>query len=158
MIIEFTLNHEPRSVEASPDEPLPAFLRRLGPVSVKVGCDEGCCGTCTVLLDGNAVMSCLLTAGSVHGRTVRTVESLGDFRRPHPLQSLLVEAGAVQCGFCIPGLILSAVAAVEADPHLTDDALFDRCDGHLCRCTGYEKIQDALRRYRELAAAGEDAS
>ena len=151
MIVEFTLNHEPTRAEASPDEPLAMFLRRLGMKSVKVGCDEGCCGTCTVILDGLAVYTCLLTAGSVHGRTVRTVESLGDFKNPHPLQALLVEEGAVQCGFCIPGLILSAVAAVEAKPDLSDAELFANCDGNLCRCTGYEKIQNALVRYRDLA-------
>lgn len=155
MIIAFTLNHQPIQAEAAPDEHLSMFLRRLGMKSIKVGCDEGCCGTCTVILDGVAVYTCLLTAASVHGRSVRTVESLGDFRNPHPLQSLLVEEGAVQCGFCIPGMILSAVAAVEADPQISDEELFANCDGNLCRCTGYEKIQNALVRYRDLMKEGE---
>jgi carbon-monoxide dehydrogenase small subunit len=143
--ITFSLNGEERTMSVEPNETLAYALRRFGLKGVKVGCNEGCCGSCTVLLDGKAVYACLMYACHVEGRRVRTIEHLGTHDHPHPLQTALADHGAVQCGFCMPGMILSAVALLEENPHPGETELVRHLDGNLCRCTGYEKIQDALR-------------
>ncbi len=133
------------------------FLRKdLGLKSVKEGCGEGECGACTILLDGKAVCSCLLFASDLAGRRVLTLESLGKEGHLHPIQQAFAETGAVQCGFCTPGIILSAVAAMRANPKITEKELWSEMDGNLCRCTGYEKIQAALRKVLAAHKAGED--
>ena len=144
--ISFTLNGEKRSFTIAPDEKLVKLLRRSGCLGVKEGCDEGTCGACTVLIDGKAALSCITYAFLADGRDVRTIESLGTFEKPHRLQTALVEEGAVQCGYCIPGMILSAEAVMKEIPEPTDEDIRVHMDGNFCRCTGYEKIWTAVRR------------
>ncbi len=151
--ISCTINGTERTLEVEPSEKLSSLMRRLGLKSVKVGCNEGCCGTCTVLVDGRTVYSCLAYAASVDGRNVRTVEHLGSIDRPNPIQQALADEGAVQCGFCIPAMVLSAEELLEKNPRPTADEMRKHLDGNLCRCTGYEKIESALMK---LAGKEED--
>lgn len=144
--IQLTINGQAASLTIDADERLSTALRNAGFRGVKEGCDEGVCGACTVLMDGKAVNSCVIHAWQAHDRNIETIEGLGSFEKPHALQQALADEGAVQCGFCMPGLILSAVSALRADPGITEEELMRRMDGHLCRCTGYEKIQAAIRR------------
>lgn len=144
--ITLTINGEERVVEIDPDEGLAAMLRRLGYKGVKIGCDEGVCGACTVILDGRTVNSCHVYAFQAEGRSIQTIESLGSFEKPHTLQRALADEGAVQCGFCMPGMILSAKALLDENAHPAEAELHEHLDGNLCRCTGYEKIQAALAR------------
>lgn len=144
--ISFTINGEKKTFAISPDEMLVKLLRRSGYAGVKEGCDEGTCGACTVIMDGRAVFSCILPAFMADGRTIQSIESAGTFEKPHPFQQALVEEGAVQCGYCIPGMVMSAKALLEEIPQPTDDDIRVHMDGNLCRCTGYEKIWSALRR------------
>ena len=145
MEIEVTINGTPQSLRIQPGDILLDVLRREGYLGVKRGCQEGACGTCSVLLDGWLVNSCLVFAGSVDGRTVTTIEGLGRPSEPHPLQQAFVDAGAVQCGYCIPGMILATKALLDRDPQPSDEAIYRALDGNLCRCTGYVKILDAVR-------------
>lgn len=144
--ISVTINGEPREIEIDADETLASMLRRAGCKGVKVGCDEGVCGACTVILDGRTINSCHVYAFQAAGRSIQTIESLGTFENPHPLQQALADEGAVQCGFCTPGMILSAKVLLDENPAPTDADFKEHLDGNLCRCTGYEKIQAALRR------------
>jgi aldehyde oxidoreductase len=150
-LISFLVNGQPVAVDADPATPLLDVLR--GPLRLtgaKQGCDhEGECGACTVLLDGQAVRSCLLPVGKVAGRAVLTVEGLAQVGGLHPLQAAFIEVGAVQCGFCTPGMLLAARALLDRVPHPTDEQIIAAIDGNLCRCTGYAKIVAAVR----LAAA-----
>ncbi|WP_063037945.1 (2Fe-2S)-binding protein [Nocardia pseudovaccinii] len=122
---------------------------RMGLPGSKNACEQGECGSCTVYLDGTPVCSCLVAAGQVQDRSVRTVEGLADGAKLDPMQEAFVEAGAVQCGFCTPGLIVQAHDLIERDPDPSDVEIREALAGNLCRCTGYEKILDAVR----LAAA-----
>ncbi len=153
MRIEVTLNGESRWFVTDPDESLLDMLRRYGLTGTKKGCGEGTCGSCLVLLDGEPVNGCLLFAPQVAGRTVTTIEGVGSVRAPHPIQEELVRAGAVQCGFCTPGMVLSIKALLDRDPNPDDEAIRLALDGNLCRCTGYVKILEAVgtaaRRLRE---------
>lgn len=144
MKIHFELNGKPQYVEVGPGESLLALLRRLGMKSVKEGCSTGECGTCTVLLEGKPIRSCLTFAPKVQGKRVTTLEGLGTLGDPHPLQETFVEAGAVQCGVCTPGMILTAYALLEEDPDPTPHKVREYLVGNLCRCTGYQKIVDAV--------------
>jgi aerobic-type carbon monoxide dehydrogenase small subunit (CoxS/CutS family) len=143
--IHVIINGQSRWLEAAPAETLLDFLRRHGYASVKRGCDEGDCGSCSVLVDDVLMRACLLYAGQVHERSVTTVEALGTARRPHPIQQAYVDAGAVQCGYCTPGMVLATHALLGRNPRPTDDEIRDALDGNLCRCTGYVKIFDAVR-------------
>jgi aerobic-type carbon monoxide dehydrogenase small subunit (CoxS/CutS family) len=147
--ISFTLNGAKKEFSISPDERLVKLLRRSGLTGTKEGCDEGTCGACTVIVDGRAVMSCIMPAFLVDGRRVETIEGVGDFDRPHPLQQALADAGAVQCGYCTPGLIMSAKALLGEKPDASEEDIRTHMDGNLCRCTGYEKIWIALRNVRD---------
>lgn len=143
--IAVAINGQPRKCRVHPGDSLSAMLRREGYKGVKIGCDEAACGSCTVLLDGRAVYSCHLFAFQADGRSIETIESAGTFDQPHPIQKALADGGAVQCGFCTPGMVLSAKALLESNPRPTDAEMKEHMDGHLCRCTGYEKIVSALR-------------
>ena len=151
--VSFTLNGEKQTFATRPDEKLLDLLRREGYKGTKYGCGQGTCGACTVLLDGRAAYACLLYAMQAEGRKVRTIESMGTFDKPAPIQQELVAAGAVQCGYCIPGIIMSATALMEAEKDISDETAKEYMDGNLCRCTGYEKIWLALRRTLDRAAA-----
>jgi len=144
MEMRITLNGEPRVWEGNPGELLIDVLRRFGLKSVKRGCSEGDCGSCTVLLDGQAQRSCLLLAGQVAGRSIDTVESLGTAREPHVLQEAFVQGGAVQCGFCTPGMLLAAKSLLDENPNPDQEDVQEALDGNLCRCTGYKKIIEAV--------------
>ena len=150
--LSLTINGEARSVTVDADETLLHMLRRLGFAGVKNGCDEGACGACTVILDGKTVNACLTYAFQAAGCSIETIEFLGNFDNPHPLQKALADEGAVQCGFCIPGMILSAKALLDRKATPTDEDWKLHLDGNICRCTGYEKIQSALRKL--VAAKG----
>jgi carbon-monoxide dehydrogenase small subunit len=129
-----------------PGESLLYVLReRLGLPGSKNACEQGECGSCTVLLDGVPVCACLVAAGQAEGRTVVTVEGLGDGERLDPVQQAFVDAGAVQCGFCTPGLVVAVHDLLERDPAPDDADIREALAGNLCRCTGYEKILDAVR-------------
>lgn len=153
--VTFTLNGEKHTFATRPDEKLLDLLRRNGYRGTKFGCGQGTCGACTVLMDGRAVYACLLYAMQAEGREIRTIESMGTFEKPSEFQQELMDGGAVQCGYCIPGMIMSAQALMEAESHYDDEIVKEYMDGNLCRCTGYEKIWAALRRVldsREAAA------
>lgn len=150
-VVKITLNGKPFEAEAPYAMRLLDFLReKAGLKGTKEGCGEGECGACTVLLDGKPVDSCLVLTGQVLGRSITTVEGLGDAAVPHPIQRAFAETGAVQCGFCTPGMELSAYALLERDPDPGEEEIRDAISGNLCRCTGYTKIVDAIRQ-----AAGE---
>lgn len=145
MTVSFTLNGEKKSFATEPDENLLALLRRNGLRGSKFGCGEGTCGACTVLLDGRAVDACLLHTGQVEGREVCTIESVGTFDKPSDFQQAMIANGAVQCGYCIPGMVMSATSLMKTETHYEDEIVREYMDGNICRCTGYEKIWGALR-------------
>ncbi len=118
---------------------------RMGLPGSKNACEQGECGSCTVYLDGLPVCACLVAAGQAEGREIRTVEGMSDGGVLHPLQEAFVEAGAVQCGFCTPGLIIAADDLLTRTPRPSDAEIREALAGNLCRCTGYEKIMDAVR-------------
>ena len=139
------INGRERTFAAKPGDYLLDALRREGFKGVKRGCDNGDCGACTVLLDGKPALSCLLFAAQAHGREITTIEGLGTPREPHPLQKAFAETGATQCGFCVPGMIMSAKALLDKEPEPSDDEIRRAVDGNLCRCTGYIKQIEAVK-------------
>lgn len=127
--------------------------------SVKEGCNEGECGACTVLVDGCPVNSCLVLAAEMDGKTVLTTEGLADDSRLHPLQEAFLEAGAVQCGYCTPGMLMSGIALLNLYSHPTREQIRKEMEGNLCRCTGYDRIADAvLLAVQKMDAAREEAA
>ena len=122
-----------------------ALRERLGLPGSKNACEQGECGSCSVLLDGVLVCSCLVLAAQAGGHEVTTVEGLADGDRLHPVQAAFVQTGAVQCGFCTPGLVVAAADLLARTPDPSDDEIREALSGNLCRCTGYEKIFDAVR-------------
>ncbi len=150
MTITVHLNHEPRMFDVDSHETLLHLLREKARLTgTKCGCDLGECGACTVILDDRAVNACCVLAEQVNGRRVVTIEGLGTAASPHPLQQAFVDTGAIQCGFCTPGMILSAVALLNRNPSPGKAEIQKALSGNLCRCTGYTKIIEAV----ELAAA-----
>jgi aerobic carbon-monoxide dehydrogenase small subunit len=151
--VDLTVNGERRQADdVWEGESLLYLLReRLGLPGSKNACEQGECGSCSVYLDGDVVCACLVAAGQAQGRAVVTVEGLADDDGDlHPVQSAFLEAGAVQCGFCTPGLLVAVHDLLARDPSPDDDTVREALAGNLCRCTGYEKILDAVR----LAAQG----
>jgi len=145
MRIEFRINGELAKWEVEPSAVLLDALRANGHTEVKRGCDTGDCGACTILVDGKARSSCTMLAGQAQGREIVTITGLGDAIKPHPLQDAWVEVGAVQCGFCTPGMVLSAKALIDETPRPTEDEIKDALSGNLCRCTGYVKPIEAVK-------------
>src|SRR6266516_6819814 len=146
MELELRINGLIKSLEVAPNESLMAVLRKEGYFSVKHGCETGECGACTVLVDGVPRPSCVTLAVQVGGCTLTTVESLGSARKLHPIQEAFVDTGAIQCGFCTPGMVLSAHALLKHNPNPTEDEVRDALSGNLCRCTGYVKPVQAVMR------------
>ncbi len=154
MRIRFVLNERQVDLDVRPDRRVVDLLREdLGLTGTKEGCGAGECGACTVLIDGEARLSCLMLAAQLDGRTVITVEGLARDDKFHPVQEAFVEHGAVQCGFCSPGMVLAAVDLLKRQPAPNRQQIRQGLSGNLCRCTGYVKIVDAVeaaaRRMRE---------
>jgi len=145
--IELRVNGEEREAEVWPGESLLFALREhLGLPGSKNACEQGECGSCSVLLDGTLVCACLVLAAQADGHDVTTVEGLASHEDDlHPVQQAFVEAGAVQCGFCTPGLVVAAADLLRRSPSPSDDEIREALSGNLCRCTGYAKIFDAVR-------------
>jgi carbon-monoxide dehydrogenase small subunit len=154
MRIEATVNGTPTSIDADPCLSLLTVLRDdLGLAGSKNACEQGECGSCSVLLDGDLVCACLVAVGQADGRTVLTIEGLGDGDGGlHRVQQAFIDAGAVQCGFCTPGLILATVSLLDTIPDPTEDEIREGLSGNLCRCTGYQKILDAVALAAAVAA------
>ena len=139
------VNGHRRTASVAPETTLLELLRdSFGLTGAKLGCDVGDCGACTVLVDGQAINACLMFAGQVEGRHVLTIEGLASRERLHPLQKALEDNGALQCGFCGPGIILSAKALLEQNPAPSMQDIREALAGNLCRCTGYAKIIEAV--------------
>lgn len=143
--LELTVNGEPISLAVEPNRTLLEVLRDdLELTGAKEGCGEGVCGSCTVLMDGKAVRSCLTLALEASGSEIITVEGLSEGGALDPLQESFIDHGAVQCGFCTSGMLMSAKGLLLKDPHPTKDAILQTLGGHVCRCTGYTKIIEAV--------------
>ena len=146
MEVEFTLNGKLLSLEVDPSRTLIQVLRQdLGLKGAKEGCGKGECGACTVILNGKAVLSCLIPIPRVQGCSITTIEGLETGEGLHPLQKAFIEHGAIQCGFCTPGMILSAKACLDENPSPSMEEVRETISGNLCRCTGYVKIVEAIQ-------------
>lgn len=149
--IVLRVNGETHSLQVPPNKMLLKVLREdLGLRGTKSNCGEGECGACTVLLDGEAINSCLLLAVRAQNKEITTIEGIGDAEHLHPVQEAFVEAGSIQCGYCTPGFIMSTVALLEEEPTPSHEAMESAFAGNICRCTGYVKIEQAV-----LAASGQ---
>ena len=144
--ITCTINGRERNLAVEATELLVDTLRlRLGLTGTKKACGTGDCGACTVIVDGEAVRSCILLTASMHGKSITTIEGLGDVSHLHQIQQAFIDAGAVQCGYCTPGMLLTAKALLDRQPHPTPEQIREAISGNLCRCTGYVKIEAAIR-------------
>ncbi len=157
--LAFILNGDRVETGIQDQETLLEVLRnRLGLTGTKQGCDQGECGSCTVLLDGTPVLSCLTLALRAEGCHVTTIEGLARGRKLDPLQEAFQEAGAIQCGFCTPGMVLTAKALLERNPRPNREEIKSALAGNLCRCTGYKKIVEAVERASEKPGMENDAA
>jgi aerobic carbon-monoxide dehydrogenase small subunit len=144
--VQLVVNGETVEAVVEPNRTLLQFLREdLGLTGTKHGCGVGDCGACTIILDGKPVNSCLVLAVQAQGREVLTIEGLADNGKLHPIQQAFVDKGAIQCGFCSPGMILAAKALLEDSPKPTELEIRTAMSGNLCRCTGYQKIVEAIQ-------------
>jgi len=147
----FTVNGTSRTVESDPERPLLEVLREdLGLTGTKYGCGEGQCGACTVLLDDREVRSCITRVSAAVGKKIVTIEGVAAGNSLHPVQQAFMEEGAMQCGYCTPGMVLATVSLLGKNQQPTDAAIIEGLNGHLCRCNSYPRIVAAVRR----AAAG----
>src|SRR5512143_1348794 len=143
--ITLTVNGEVHALNVDPRRTLLEVLRdELELKGTHLGCDSGDCGACTVLMDGEPVPSCLVLAVDAQGREIITVEGLVQNGEPHPVQQAIVKHGGVQCGYCTPGIVVSSVALLNKNPHPNEQEVREAIAGNLCRCTGYQKIVDAV--------------
>jgi len=146
LTVELTINGEKRKVETTSSTRLLDLIRDdLCLTGTKEGCGKGECGACTVIMNGELVASCLVLAPQADGVTITTIEGIGNEKKLHPIQRAFIETGAVQCGFCTPGMILAAKKLLEENPHPTEEEIKRGISGNLCRCTGYQKIIDAIK-------------
>jgi len=145
-LIHLTINDRPYEVAVEPNQTLVDLLRyQLGLTGTKKGCEMGDCGSCTVIMDGKTVNSCLILALQANGRKIRTIEGLETDQGLHPVQEAFVEKGAIQCGFCSSGMILSAKSLLDQNPEPNETEIRRALSGNLCRCTGYQKIIEAVK-------------
>lgn len=143
--ISFNINGNDMTVSVKPSESLLDMIRRLGYKGTKKGCDSGDCGSCALIVDDKAVVSCLIPAFYADGKKITTIEGVGSILDPHPIQKAFVDAGAVQCGFCIPGMIISTKFLLNRFPNPDEKTIKHHLDGNLCRCTGYVKQIEAVK-------------
>lgn len=154
-VMNFTINGEPYEVYMEPSKTLQDLLRdELGLTGTKEGCSTGNCGCCTVLIDGKAVKSCLILVPQAQGHEITTIEGLAEGDKLHPLQQAFIEHFAVQCGYCTPGMLMSAKALLDENPYPSEDDVRMALHGNLCRCTGYVKIVEAVLAARDKMAEG----
>ncbi len=152
--ITVTVNGKSYTREVEPRLLLSDFLRHnLGLTGTHVGCEHGICGACTIIFDGEAVRSCLLFAVQANGHDIQTVESLGTEEKMHPLQEAFHEKHALQCGYCTPGFLMSLVPFLKKNPRPSREQIREAIDGNICRCTGYEKIIEAVQSASEKMAS-----
>ena len=145
MLIRFTLNGKKTQVDCASDRRVVDILREdFGLTGTKEGCGSGECGACTILVDDQNRLSCLMLAAQLEGRTITSIEGLAGESRPHPIQEAFAKHGAVQCGYCTPGMVLAASALLRRNPDPTREQIREALSGNLCRCTGYQKIVDAV--------------
>ncbi len=144
-LVTLNINGRAHHAALAPNTTLLHALRDLGYTDVKSGCEKGDCGACGVLVNGTVINSCLLLAWLAENQNIVTVAGLGTADNPHPLQKAFVDFGAAQCGYCIPGMILSAKALLDEFPQPTDEQMKEALSGNLCRCTGYVRIFEAIR-------------
>ncbi len=145
-IVHFTLNGTPQSVAIEPADKIIDVLREhLHFTGTKRGCDDGTCGACTIVIDGDAKRACLLPAAKLAGAKVLTIEGISQGMEIHPIQKALIEAGAVQCGYCIPGIVLELYALYTKNVDASDDEIKTALSRHFCRCTGYEAIWEGAK-------------
>jgi carbon-monoxide dehydrogenase small subunit len=155
MQVRVNVNGEWREADVWSGASLMSMLRDgLGLWGTKNGCEQGECGSCSVWLDGEVVCSCLVLAAQADGRRVATVESLAGEGELHPVQQAFLDAGAVQCGFCTPGLVVAVSDLLRRDPEPPEEVIREALSGNVCRCTGYQKILDAVRLAAERMAGG----
>jgi aerobic carbon-monoxide dehydrogenase small subunit len=149
--IKLTVNGKEREIETTPGTRLLDLLRdELNLTGTKEGCGRGECGACSVIMDGKLVPSCLVLAPQADGTEITTIEGIGDSKKLDPVQEAFIEAGAVQCGFCTPGMIMATKSLLSENPDPTDEEIKIGLSGNICRCTGYVKIFDAVKLSREL--------
>ncbi len=154
MMVRLQVNGVWREVDVWGGSSLMTMLRdHLHLLGTKNACEQGECGSCSVWLDGDVVCSCLVLAAQAAGREVRTVEGLAEGDRLHPVQRAFIDAGAVQCGFCTPGLVVAVADLLDKDPDPSDAVIREALSGNLCRCTGYQKIIDAVHLSAQRIAA-----
>lgn len=153
MDLELEVNGKVYALSVEPWKTLLEVLRdELGLTGTKKGCGDGNCGSCTVLMDGKAVNSCLLLVPQVRGKKILTIEGLGDEENLHPLQQAFIDHFAIQCGFCTPGMIMTAKAILDEKPNATEEEIREGIHGNICRCTGYLKIVEAIEAARDELA------
>ena len=151
--IEFEVNGKVQEIFVEPWQTLLEVLREeVGLTGAKMGCDDGNCGACTVIVDGRAIKSCLMLAPQARGKKIVTIEGLGSEENLHPLQQAFIDHFAVQCGFCTPGMILAAKALLDENPEATEMDIRENLHGNICRCTGYVKIVEAIEAARDILA------
>lgn len=148
--INITVNNKSYKISVEPNQTLLEILRiQLGLTGTKVGCNMGDCGACTVIMDGKPVNSCLVLAVQANERNILTIEGVETEQGIHPLQQAFIDKGAIQCGFCTPGIILSAKSLLENNPKVDEEKIREAISGNLCRCTGYQKIVEAIQSVSE---------
>ena len=155
MGIELSVNGDNYEVLVSPNNTLLEVLRdKLGLVGTKRGCDLGACGACTVLINGETSLSCIMLAMDAVGKEITTIEGMEENGHLHPIQTAFVEKGGLQCGFCTPGMIMTAKAILDEEEHPTQEIIKKKMAGNLCRCTGYKKIVEAVMSVSEQTGEG----
>ena len=157
--VEITVNGQAKRAEVASETTLLSILRdSWGLTGSKLGCDVGDCGACTVLVDGLSVTACLVLAVQADGRQVLTIEGLGGFEYLHPVQAAFERLSSIQCGFCAPGIMISAKALIDSNPHPTEAEIREALAGNLCRCTGYTKIIEGIAEACRDGAAHEQSA